>query len=89
MNWYNTWRPHQALGGVTPEKRYRERQQMPAPQHVRFEVRERYPLRDARTRGSPGEVRRGTLRGIRVGGFDGYAELPVVERDVAACRVRS
>ena len=76
--WHNTWRPHQGLGGATPMERYRGL--TPARDEARVEVREQYPLRDARAvaRGSP-EGTRAKLRGLRVTSLDGRQELPRVE----------
>ncbi len=77
VRWYNVWRPHQGIAGATPEELYRE--QAPARDHLRIEVREHYPLPDARA--SPADVRRGTLRGLRVTHLDAHGRLPCVELD--------
>ena len=77
-SWFNIWRPHQGIGGATPMERYRGLTH--ARDEARVEVREQYPLQDARAvaRGSP-EATRATLGGVRVTYFDGHRELPLVE----------
>ncbi len=75
--WYNTARPHQGLAGATPEERHR--QVTPTRELLRLEVRERYPPHDAR--GSPGEAKRATLRGLRLAQLDGHERLPLVLLD--------
>ena len=75
---FNGWRPHQGIGGATPMERYRGL--TPARDEARIEIRERYPLQDARARarGSP-EATRAKLSGVRVTYLDGHRELPLVE----------
>ena len=76
--WFNGWRPHQGIGGATPLEMFGGN--VPARDDVRIEIRERYPLRDARAvaRGSP-EATRAKLRGLRVTSLDGRQALPLVE----------
>ena len=76
--WFNGWRPHQGVGGATPAEIFGGK--VLARDEARFEIRERYPLRDARARarGSP-EASRATLSGVRVTYLDGHRELPLVE----------
>ena len=52
----------------------------PARDEARIEIRERYPLQDARARarGSP-EATRAKLSGVRITYLDGHRELPLVE----------
>ena len=76
--WFNRCRPHQGVGGATPLEMFGGK--TPARDEARVEIRECYPLQDARARarGSP-EATRATLRGVRVSYLDGHHELPMVE----------
>lgn len=73
--WYNTCRPHHALGGATPaEMRDGNR---PANDRAGWEVRPGYPLRDRRRRRRRTRAS-GALR-LVVGSVAGRAHLPTVE----------
>ena len=75
--WYDTWRPHQGIAGLTRNELYFGTP--PACDGERLEIRKRYPLRDARAPpGSPDAVR-AQLLGLRVTPLDGHRELPIVE----------
>lgn len=70
--WYNTWRPHTALGGAAPIEIYLGR--TPAHQKPRIEPRARYPVK-------PGErlrARRGAKVLLEVKYLDGERHLPIV-----------
>ncbi len=75
--WYNTCRPHTALGGRTPEERYRR---IPAAcRRPRFEPRPRWPAASgcasppAKVRGDPG-----VRLQLHVDWLAGQKHLPVV-----------
>jgi len=80
VGWYNGHRPHEALGGMTPDEVWSGA--MPVAERERFEVRPRYPLR---ARGSPnGDALRVSSVTLRVTPFRGRKHLPVIELEVAA-----
>jgi len=77
LEWYNDARPHRALGGDTPNEVFFGRSR--ARDGPRFEVRGRYPTRDAELRAEPG-----TAVELCVERFRGRAHLPVIELRLAA-----
>jgi transposase InsO family protein len=79
MSWYCESRPHQALGGATPDEMYFGKR--PAHSELRLEPRARYPASGpcARPR-----VPARRARGVKLGYQDAIAELPVVELRTAA-----
>jgi transposase InsO family protein len=81
--WFHQWRPHQGLGGRTPNEVYQGKK--PANTEPRFEPRPQWP------RGSPcaepqvrGTRRKVTRLTLSVKFVDGRRQLPVVEVKAAA-----
>ena len=83
ISWFNENRPHQGLGGRTPEEVYRG--EIPANEKPRFEPRRRWPKRSlcaapqARTKGS-----RGVRLELHMTFYAGHKSLPIVELRNAA-----
>jgi len=78
VDWYNTSRPHEALGGATPSEIYRK--QRPACERPRIEPRARYPTR----RGEKLRGKKGAVVKLCIGHHEGRAHLPVVRLRAAA-----
>jgi transposase InsO family protein len=78
VDWYNACRPHEALGGATPNEIYRGRR--PACRGPRIEPRARYPTR----RGERVRGKRGAVVRLMIGHHEGRSHLPVVRLRVAA-----
>ncbi|MBI5487779.1 MAG: transposase [Deltaproteobacteria bacterium] len=78
VDWYNTSRPHMALGGATPTEVYRGRR--PANTGPRFETRARYPARGRGKLRAP----QGTPLRLCIGYHEGRRHLPVVRLRKAA-----
>jgi len=78
VDWHNGFRPHEALGGATPNEIYRKVR--PAHRRPRIEPRARYPThRGDRLRG-----KKGALVRLVIGHHEGRSHLPVVRLRVAA-----
>ena len=77
QRWYNDYRPHSALCGLTPTERL-EGRKAPRPT-VRYEPRARYPIASKRSR-----VRRCEKLELIVRHVDGQRHLPIVELREAA-----
>jgi putative transposase len=75
IDWYNTIRPHQSLGGRTPEEVWNGASKRPPV----FEPRARYPDQ-AREFSAP----KGTVLSLRAQQFRGHRELPVISIRPAA-----
>ena len=72
VNWYNGWRPHQALRGATPEEVLSGK--LPARDSPRVETRTRWPL----ARGDPALARRARGLSLVVERVEGRRHLPIV-----------
>ena len=78
LDWYNGWRPHEALGAATPNEIYRKLR--PACRRPRIEPQARYPTRPGeRLRG-----KKGTIVRLVVAHHEGRPHLPVIRLRVAA-----
>jgi putative transposase len=82
-DWYNEHRPHETLGGRTPNEAYHRR--FPAIRTPRYEPRERWP------RGSPCAKPWALIRGrpgvkleLQVSGYAGRKHLPIITLDRVA-----
>jgi transposase InsO family protein len=78
VDWYNGFRPHEALGGATPNETYRKVR--PACRRPRIEPRARYPTR-------PGEKlrgKKGAVVKLCIGHHAGRSHLPVIRLRSAA-----
>ena len=82
--WYNGWRPHQSLGGCTPNEVYNG--VMPARDGPRLEPRRRFPLGTKPSKHAPAKVRgkRGVKLRLVVGTVESRSHLPTVELHRAA-----
>ena len=84
ISWFNELRPHQGLGGRTPEEVYRGKR--PANEKPGFEPRRRWPKRSLRTGSQARRMkgRRGTRLELHVTFHSGHRSLPIVELKNAA-----
>jgi hypothetical protein len=72
VNWYNGWRPHQALRGATPDEVLSGK--LPARDAPRVETRQRWPL----ARGDPPLGRRAPRLSLVVEHVEGRPHLPII-----------
>ena len=81
VEWYGEHRPHQGLGGKTPNEVFEGR--VAARDGPRWETRKRFPLESVRRQGDAGKVvKLGARRGVRIelvqGSVAERAHLPVI-----------
>jgi transposase InsO family protein len=77
-DWYNRFRPHEALRGATPNEIHRRVR--PARDGPRFEIRERYPTR----RGQKFRGKKGDVVKLEIRRHTGRSHLPVIRLRAAA-----
>ncbi len=78
LKWYEEHRPHQGLGGQTPNEVYYGR--LPANEQPRFEPRKKWP-RDSLCAApqAPVKSRRGARLELSITFLNGHSQLPIVE----------